>query len=380
MTDKAPPGRQPDRRRSPQPEADLDADLWPPPPSPSPSPSPPEEAPLAQAARVPPWLRVVPTRDSPDGLVAYYQPGSGPEPTPDDAPKLDAPAPERGLAALFREQPASPGSGLTDRAPPVRPARHVRSQVKTAPRMPARDRLRLEREREAKRRRRRISVVVMVTGLAVLVAAGAVATLLRHHGSGPKIVQVGSRFAGPYAPVTISPDSVTMAQPGVSRPVLDVYEDFQCPPCRAFERANGGVIQQLAALGKIKVVYHLFTIFSRQPELSNSTRAWAAAKCAPAGKWVAYHNALFGGQPALTAAGGFPVGQLVQLGRNVGITSQGFASCVQSQRYAAQDPSVSGRVIGNGPDGLPTLRLNGQLLTVSPTSAGLHRKLVSAAS
>jgi protein-disulfide isomerase len=374
MTDKAPPGRQPDRPHSPQPEADLDADLWPSPPSP------PEEVPLEPPVRVPPWLRAMPAADSPAGLVAYNQPGSGPEPAPDDAPVLDARPPERGLAGLFREPPVSPGARLTEPTPPVRPARHARSQVATAPRMPARDRLRLEREREARKRRRRIRVVAVVTGLTVLVAAGAVATLLRHHGSAPKIVQVGSRFAGPYAPVTISSDSVTMARPGVSKPVLDVYEDFQCPPCRAFERANGGVIQQLAALGKIKVVYHLFTIFSGQPELADSTRAWAAAKCAPADKWVAYHNALFGGQPALTAVGGFPVGQLLQLGRNVGITSQGFASCVQSQRYAAQDATVSSRVIGNGPDGLPTLRLNGQLLTLSPASAGLHRKLVAAAS
>jgi protein-disulfide isomerase len=247
--------------------------------------------------------------------------------------------------------------------------------------MPARERLRLERERQAKKRRHRIAMVAIGTGLAVLVAGGAVVTLVRQHSAGPKIVQVGTRFAGPYAPVTMNPDgSVTMAQPGVSRPVLDVYEDFQCPPCRAFERANGGLIQQLAALGKIKVVYHPFTIFSGQPQLANSTRAWAAAKCAPADKWIAFHNALFAGQPALTAVGGFPVGQLVQLGKNAGIASHSFASCVESQRYAAQDVTVSNRVIGNGPDGLPTLRLNGQLLTANPDSTALRQKLISASS
>lgn len=366
MTDKVPPGRQPDRRQSPQPEADLDADLWP---------SPAEPEPLEQAPRVPPWMRVVPAADSPDSLVAYYQPGSGPEPAP------EAPVPERGLAALFREPSPSSGGGLTEPTPAIRRARHAQTHVAAPPRMPARERLRLERERQTRRRRRRIAMVAISTGLAVLVAGGAVVTLVRHHSAGPKIVQVGSRFAGPYAPVTMNADgSVTMTQPGVTRPVLDVYEDFQCPPCRAFERANGGLIQQLAALGKIKVVYHPFTIFSGQPQLANSTRAWAAAKCAPAAKWVAFHNALFAGQPELTVVGGFPVGQLVQLGKNVGIAGQGFVTCVQSQRYAAQDVTVSNRVIGNGPDGLPTLRLNGRLLTANPASAALRQKLISASS
>lgn len=365
MTEKVPPGRPPGRRQSPPLEADLDADLWS---------SPAEAVPAEEPPRVPPWLQVVPGPDAADGsapgLAAYYQPGSESDPVP------DAPGPERGLAALFREPAAPRGRG------PTEPTSRGRIASRP-PRMPARERLRAQRQRQD-RRRRRIRMVAVGAGLVVLMGAGAVALLLHPHGpaASTRIVQVGSRFAGPYAPVTMksAESGVTMGQPGVSRPVLDVYEDFQCPPCRAFERANGGVIQQLAALGKIKVIYHLFTIFSGQPQLANSTRAWAAARCVPASKWVAFHNALFAGQPALTTVGGFPVGQLVQLGRSVGITSQGFASCVQSQRYAAQDAAVSSRVIGNGPDGLPTLRLNGQLLTVNPISTALRQKLISATS
>ncbi len=117
--------------------------------------------------------------------------------------------------------------------------------------------------------------------------------------------------------------SVTMARPGVTKPILDVYEDFQCPACRAFEKSDGAVIQQLADQGKVKVVYYPFTIFSGQPQLANSVRAWAAAKCAPPGRWVKYHNALYANQPAQTTSGGFPVSQLIRLGKDVGIRSVG---------------------------------------------------------
>ena len=43
----------------------------------------------------------------------------------------------------------------------------------------------------------------------------------------------------------------------VATPVLDIYEDFQCPSCDAFEKANGARIEALATGGKAKVVYHM---------------------------------------------------------------------------------------------------------------------------
>jgi protein-disulfide isomerase len=240
--------------------------------------------------------------------------------------------------------------------------------------MAARDRLRREREREARRRRRTRWAVV---GAAVLVLAGAVAgTVVLRHGHTPRRAEFG--YAGPYAPVTLNVDnSVTMAQPGVTSPVIDVYEDFQCPECRAFENTNGGMIQRLADRGKVKVVYYPFTIFSGQPQLANSVRAWAAARCAPPGRWAKYHNALYANQPAETAVDGFSVGMLVRLGKQVGITSPAFALCVRSQEYAVQDAPLSDQILNGGVSGMPTLTLNGHVLHISPTSPGLRRLILS---
>jgi len=70
----------------------------------------------------------------------------------------------------------------------------------------------------------------------------------------------------------------------------------------------------------------------------------------------------------------------VQLGRKAGITSRAFTSCARSQRYAGLDAAVSNQVLSNGPDGLPTLRLNGRLLTLNPSSSALRQKLISASS
>ena len=243
--------------------------------------------------------------------------------------------------------------------------------------MTAREWLRRERVRQA-RRKRRIRLAAIGTCLAVLMGAATAVILIRHHQS---TVRAGPIAAGHYAPVTLNADnSVTMARAGVTTPVLDVFEDFQCAECRAFERGNGRMIQRLADEGKVKVVYHPFTIFSSQLQQASSIRAWAAAKCAPANRWVSYHNALYASQPAAGMAGGFTLSLLVHLGREAGITSPGFAQCVGSQKYAALNAPLSNQVLNGGVNSAPVIMLNGKLLGISPLSSRLRQQILSASS
>jgi protein-disulfide isomerase len=216
------------------------------------------------------------------------------------------------------------------------------------------------------------------------VAAVITGVALQHGGgTGAKAnpAQPGFGYPGPYAPVTLNADnSVTMAQPGVTQPVLDVYEDFQCSACRTFEQGSGAAIQRLADEGKVKVVYYPFTVLNSQPQRASSIRAWAAAKCVPADIWARYHNSLYASQPAQTAVDGFAVSLLVQLGRNVGVTSPSFAQCVQTQQYALQDPPLSDEIMNRGVSSMLTLKLNGQVLDPRLTSSQLRQQIVSASS
>lgn len=214
------------------------------------------------------------------------------------------------------------------------------------------------------RQRRARAITVIGAVLAASVMAVAVIIVVQHNRGG---AANPPSYNGPYAPVTLTADStVTMAQPGVAGPVVNVYEDYQCPVCEAFERANGGTLQQLAYQGKVKVIYHLFTIFlGTQPRQANSTRAWAAARCVPADRWVRYHNLLYAGQPAETTAGGFPVGQLLALGRRIGLTSPAFTRCVSSQKYAPGIVGLSEQLSRDGINATPTVRLNGHPVSIN---------------
>ncbi|MFI5067026.1 MAG: DsbA family protein [Streptosporangiales bacterium] len=238
--------------------------------------------------------------------------------------------------------------------------------VSKSGRTAARERIRLERERAARRQRRNRALLIIGGALAVIVIAIVVIVVARPGQSKSAAVH-GAYYTGPFPPVTLNSDhSVTAAKPGVSTPVLDIYEDFQCPICDAFEKANGGMVQKLAAEGKVRVVYHPFTIFlGEQPQQDNSVRAWAAAWCVPAGRWLLYHNLLYANQQPETTPGGFPVSQLLALGRRAGLTSPSFTSCVSSQRYAPEAVPLSEQIIKSGITGTPTVQLNGHPISNS---------------
>lgn len=244
----------------------------------------------------------------------------------------------------------------------------------------ARERLHLERALRERRRRRYRLAIVGATGL--IAAAVSTSVVLQPGGGASGRVNAAQSvfgYAGPYAPVTLNADnSVTMAQPGVTQPVLAVYEDFECPVCRAFEQASGATVQRLADEGKVKVVYYPFTIFSSEPQRANSIRAWAAAKCVPADIWARYHNSLYASQPAQTAADGFAMSLLLRLGRNAGVDSPGFAQCVQSQQYAVEDLALSDQIMNSGVSSMLTLKLNGQVLDPSMNSSQLRQQILSA--
>jgi len=274
--------------------------------------------------------------------------------------------------------------GQTDRAGQTAGAgRAGRPPVSKAGRVAARERIRLERERAARRQRRNRALLIVGGVLAVLVVAVVVIFVVQPGKSSPTAHVRSAAYHGPFAPATLNADhTVTVARPGVTSPVLNIYEDFQCPVCDAFEQANGGVVQKLAAEGKVRVSYHPFTIFlGEEPQQANSVRAWSAARCVPAAKWQQYHNLLYANQPRETTVGGFPVSQLLAMGSRIGLTSPAFTQCVTSQRYAKQGVQVSQQIIKSGITGTPTVKLNGQVVSsgilVSPGDA-LQKMILAA--
>ncbi|MEO3884842.1 thioredoxin domain-containing protein [Nonomuraea sp. B5E05] len=218
----------------------------------------------------------------------------------------------------------------------------------------ARDKIK-EQQAAARAQERRRKIVTYVT--AGVVAVAAVGAGWWYAAS----TSQSEEASGALAPITVQPDgAAVMAKQGVNAPVVDIYEDFQCPACKELERVSGQTFKNLAAEGLAKVVYHPITIFSQEPTKSNSVRAGSASRCVADGKqWMAFHDLLFENQPSETEPG-FTPEQLVQWGKDAGVTSPGFEQCVTSGKHAQAQLSYSKKVSDEQKlDHTPTVKLNG---------------------
>ncbi|GAA3154257.1 thioredoxin domain-containing protein [Planomonospora alba] len=244
----------------------------------------------------------------------------------------------------------------------------------------ARDRIKAQREAE-RRQEQRKRVATIVTVAVVAIAAVGAGWWFSAQSSKPE------EATAALAPISRAADgTVVMAKAGVDKPVVDVYEDFQCPACKALEETSAATLKNLAAEGKAKVVFHTVTIFPEQMNngvtRANSVRAAAAARCVPAGPaWMAYHDKLFEEQPSETAEG-FKIDDLVAWGEEAGVTDPGFAECVTSQAKAAEHLAASDKTLeAAGIQGTPTLKINGTEVdnNVAFTPAELRQAILDAA-
>jgi protein-disulfide isomerase len=221
----------------------------------------------------------------------------------------------------------------------------------------ARDKIREQQAADRAREQRKKVVTYIVAGAVAVAAVGA--------GMWYTMSRSQSEEAGAgLAPITVQANgTAVMAKAGVTAPVVDIYEDFQCPACKELERVSGQTFKNLAAEGLAKVVYHPITIFSQEPTRSNSVRAGAAARCVADGRaWMAFHDLLFENQPSESVEG-FKTDQLLAWGEEAGVTDPGFESCVTSQTHGQAQLDYSDKVNTQEKlEGTPTVKINGEIL------------------
>jgi protein-disulfide isomerase len=138
-------------------------------------------------------------------------------------------------------------------------------------------------------------------------------------------------------------------------PVIDIYEDFQCPVCAQFTQLNGPYIESLIAEKKATVVYHTLSFLG--PESVNAANAAACA--ADDGKFLEYHRLLMMNQKQENS-GAWSNNFLASLGQTAGITSQKFSSCVNKGDYVGWVSNVAAAGAKANVNSTPTVFVNGK--------------------
>ena len=146
-------------------------------------------------------------------------------------------------------------------------------------------------------RRRRNLLAGTVAGIVVLVALVVVIVVQTHRTSTSATAAAPANTAGTEIVVGSATAPVT----------VDLYEDFQCPNCKAFEAESGSTLAQLIAAGTVQAHYHGMAFLDTSANDEYSTRALnaAAVVLATAGPdaFQTFHDLLFANQPAEGGSG-----------------------------------------------------------------------------
>ncbi|MFZ0121102.1 MAG: thioredoxin domain-containing protein [Pseudonocardiaceae bacterium] len=198
--------------------------------------------------------------------------------------------------------------------------------------------------------RRGPSTAMIVAVVVLVFFAGAV-------GFGIYRAQQGN--GGPLAvPPGATATGVPIGSPGAPATV-DLYLDFQCPVCNAYEQQSGATINQLVASGAARVVYHPVAFLDRNSSTRYSSRSSVASGCAAAARvFSQFVTLLYANQPP-EGGDGLPTDRLVALGLQAG-AGPGFADCVTSNKYAPWTAAVTDAASRSGVNATPTVRVGGK--------------------
>lgn len=247
----------------------------------------------------------------------------------------------------------------------------------------ARERARELRAQHAKRdRRRRIGVVLGVVG-GVLVAALVVTVVLissvPRQTRGPQNMQsdgikIGADFTAARTPALRAGETPVASAPNPTDVVdIQIYYDYLCPNCGAFEERNGAQLRDWIESNAATVEYHPIAIFtSKSNGTQYSLRAANAAACVAElspDQFFDFNQALFADQPEENSDG-LSDEQLSRIARDAGVENAGnVEKCIEAKRFRtwvneATQRALAGPLPGTDVDSVqstPTIIVNGQL-------------------
>lgn len=209
---------------------------------------------------------------------------------------------------------------------------------------------RVVREQLAKERRRTRTMWISFGAIVALVLAGVI---------GWSIYQ--SQKPASYAMPAGATDNGGISVAGEGPVTVEVYLDFLCPACKAFETNATPALDQMVAEKKIRLVWHTLGFLDRASSPAGySTRAASSAGCASdAGKLKAYGEALFAHQPP-EGGPGLSDDELIGISGTVGIIAPSFAQCVRAVKYRDWVAHVNDLAAERGVNQTPTVYVAGK--------------------
>lgn len=247
------------------------------------------------------------------------------------------------------------------------------------PPMTAREKLRAEQAKAAKKKDHTQKLWIAGVVAAITVIAITVALAI---GMGNKEVTTAQVEAPNLAAngkgIKVLPDIALKD----GAPLVEVYEDYQCPGCAMAHQVYGPIMKNLALNGEIDLQYNTMTFLdaqSRGANANSSSRAAFAASCADTvGRFLDYHNTVYINQPR--EGSGYSDQQLREtFAQRSGIKGDSltkFQSCYDDRATQKLVQDIAEAASRDGVSQTPTYKVNGKTLDLQTLSEARDEKSV----
>ncbi len=222
------------------------------------------------------------------------------------------------------------------------------------------EQMRKERQKADRRQRNLITVaIVAIVILLIAVAGWGIKSIADANQDETKVIEPRNLVEGGVEfPANAGVDNS-------KAPLVQTFEDFQCPVCQQFEQLSGSFLQDQAASGQIRLVFMPHSFLDDQGGSSNeySRRSTNLAMCVTdesgAEDFWKIHSALYLNQPDEGTAGPSDT-ELIATAKTAGVTVD--ETCVKSHRFVPWiDKAKDDQQTNDDVTGTPTIWVNGKV-------------------
>ncbi|MQY30144.1 DsbA family protein [Nocardia aurantia] len=237
-------------------------------------------------------------------------------------------------------------------------------------------------------RSRTIAVQVAVAVVLIALIAGIGIGIAMHksnsNDAGPTPAVTAPQSSGGIGGAITDNGSIRIGKPG-AKVTVRVVADLQCPACKAFEAANGQVIEDEVNNGTAAVEYNIIAFLDKMSSGTRySSRAANAAYCvadADPSKFLPWLITMYQKQPPENGTG-LTDETLVQIAQDAGYTDPATAQCITDHRYDSYVQKVTKDVLNSGIQATPTVFVNDKQIGTSAElmqNGGLRATIEAAA-
>jgi len=190
-------------------------------------------------------------------------------------------------------------------------------------------------------------VIIMVVGIALIMV---IPTVISKQSSGTAVV--------PSSVSAADGNAISFNTSATNLPVIDIWEDFQCPVCQRFEAVNGEYLIKLIEEKKAKVNFHILSFLGQESVVAANASACAADE----GQFLAFRKLLYANQPSVENSREWTTSYMKSMGVGAKITSTKFSECVANGSYGDWVQSVANDSAKKNINSTPTVFVNGKEL------------------